>query len=100
MDDNTGPHTANLVEDLLDNEGIYEREWLTKSPDLNLIEHVWDALGRPIARLQCPPNTHQMLKHALIEEWELFLQNEVNLICSMRVRCEACIVVRSGHIPH
>ncbi|GFV19891.1 hypothetical protein TNCV_481171 [Trichonephila clavipes] len=38
------------------------------SPDLNPIQHVWDALGRRIAaRLHHPENTQQ-LKQMLIEE--------------------------------
>ncbi|GFU52961.1 transposable element Tcb2 transposase [Trichonephila clavipes] len=44
------------------------------SPDLNPIEHVWDALGRRIAaRLHHPENTQQ-LKRMLIEEWALLPQ--------------------------
>ncbi|GFT92766.1 transposable element Tcb2 transposase [Trichonephila clavipes] len=46
MDDNCRPHRANLVEDFLFEEGIVRMEWPACSPDMNPIEHVWDALGR------------------------------------------------------
>ncbi|GFT72182.1 transposable element Tcb2 transposase [Trichonephila clavipes] len=46
MDDNSRPHRANLVEDSLFEEGIVRMEWPACSPDMNPIEHVWDALGR------------------------------------------------------
>ncbi|GFY15498.1 transposable element Tcb2 transposase [Trichonephila clavipes] len=46
MDDNCRPHRANLVEDFLFEEGIVRMEWSACSPDMNPIEHVWDALGR------------------------------------------------------
>ncbi|GFT15750.1 transposable element Tcb2 transposase [Trichonephila clavipes] len=46
MDDNFRPHCANLVEDFLFEEGIVRMEWPVCSPDMNPIEHVWDALGR------------------------------------------------------
>ncbi|GFU96344.1 transposable element Tcb2 transposase [Trichonephila clavipes] len=46
MDDNSRPHRANLVQDSLFEEGIVRMEWPACSPDMNPIEHVWDALGR------------------------------------------------------
>ncbi|GFV31594.1 transposable element Tcb2 transposase [Trichonephila clavipes] len=49
-------------------------DWPAYSPDLNPIEHVWDALGRRIAaRLDHPENTQQ-LKQMLIDEWALLPQ--------------------------
>ncbi|GFT79219.1 transposable element Tcb2 transposase [Trichonephila clavipes] len=44
MDDNCRPRRANLVEDFLFEERIVRVEWPACSPDMNPIEHVWDAL--------------------------------------------------------
>ncbi|GFX39016.1 transposable element Tcb2 transposase [Trichonephila clavipes] len=57
MDDNSRPHRSNLVEDSLFEEGIVRRKWPMCSPDMNPIEHVWDALGRRVAGRQPPPQT-------------------------------------------
>ena len=38
--DNSRPHTAHLVEDMLDAETIQRMEWPSCSPDLDPIEHV------------------------------------------------------------
>ncbi|GFV63509.1 transposable element Tcb2 transposase [Trichonephila clavipes] len=67
-------------------------DWPAYSPDLNPIEHVWDALWRRIeARLHHPENTQQ-LKQMLIEEWALLPQEMLHqLVLSMRRRCEATI---------
>ncbi|GFW60700.1 transposable element Tcb2 transposase [Trichonephila clavipes] len=65
MDDNSRPHRANLVEDSPFEEGIVRMEWPACSPDMNPIEHVWDALGRRVAGRQPP--------HKLSKNWkELF----------------------------
>ncbi|GFT16732.1 transposable element Tcb2 transposase [Trichonephila clavipes] len=56
MDDNCRPHRANLVEDFLFEKGIVRMEWPACSPDMNPIEHVWDALGRRVAGRH-PPNS-------------------------------------------
>ncbi|GFW24920.1 transposable element Tcb2 transposase [Trichonephila clavipes] len=100
MDDNARPHRTLAVEELLESEDITRMDWPAYSPDLNPIEHVWDALGRRIAaRLHHPENTQQ-LKQMLIEEWALLPQEMLHqLVLSMQRRCEATIAVRGGNIP-
>ncbi|GBL93447.1 hypothetical protein AVEN_59656-1 [Araneus ventricosus] len=49
LDDNARPHGALLVDEFLESEDIHRMDWPARSPDLNPIEHVWDALGRAIA---------------------------------------------------
>ncbi|GFX86261.1 transposable element Tcb2 transposase [Trichonephila clavipes] len=89
------------VEELLENEDITRKDWPAYSSDLNLIEHLWDALGRCIAaRLYHPENT-QHFKQMMIEEWARLPQEMLyQLVLSMRRRCQATIVVRGGHIPY
>ncbi|GFW07091.1 transposable element Tcb2 transposase [Trichonephila clavipes] len=92
MDDNARPHRTLAVEELLESEDITRIDWPAYSPDLNLIEHVRDALGRRItARLHHPENTQQ-LKQMLIEEWVLLPQEMLHqLVMSKQRRCEATI---------
>ncbi|GFT32355.1 transposable element Tcb2 transposase [Trichonephila clavipes] len=101
MDDNCRPHRANLVEDLLFEEGIVRMEWPANYPDMNPIEHVWDALGRQVAGHQPPPQTLQELQRALLEEWDRIPQRVINsLIDSMPQRCSALLTVRGNHTPY
>ncbi|GFW75242.1 transposable element Tcb2 transposase [Trichonephila clavipes] len=101
MDDNARPHRTLAVEELLESEDITRMDWPAYSPDLNPIEHVWDALGRLIAARLIHPENTQQLKQMLIEEWALVPQEMLHqLVLSMRRGCEATIAVRGGHIPY
>ncbi|UYV80358.1 hypothetical protein LAZ67_18002655, partial [Cordylochernes scorpioides] len=71
MDDNARPHRARLVNEYLQSENIRWMDWPARSPDLNPIEHVWDALGRRIGARHPSPRTLVELRTALLEEWGL-----------------------------
>ncbi|GFX96933.1 transposable element Tcb2 transposase [Trichonephila clavipes] len=74
-------------------------EWPANSPDMNPIEHVWDALGRRVAGHQPPPQTLQELERAFLEEWDRIPQLVINsLIDSMpqRTATAGSYVVQSG----
>ncbi|GFV78883.1 transposable element Tc1 transposase [Trichonephila clavipes] len=70
MDDNATCHRALAVQDCLDSDGIQRLVWAARSPDLNPIENVWDALGRQVAGLNYPPTNKNTLIRALTEEWD------------------------------
>ncbi|GFU00523.1 transposable element Tcb2 transposase [Trichonephila clavipes] len=101
MVDNCRPHRANLVENFLFKEGIVRMEWPACSPDMNPIEHVWDALGRRVACRQPPSQTLQELGRAILEEWDRIPQLVINsLIDSMPQRCSTLLAVRGNHTPY
>lgn len=101
MDDNARPHRSYAVCDTLESEDITRMTWPPYSPDLNPIEHAWDALGRRVASRTMPPRTVEELSKALIEEWEQMPMQLLNtLVHSMNNRCKVCISVRGGHTPY
>ncbi|GFT02888.1 transposable element Tcb2 transposase [Trichonephila clavipes] len=84
MDDNTTCHRTLTVQDCLDSEGIQRLVWPARSPDLNPIENVWDALGRQVAGRNYPPTNKNTLIHALTEEWDKLPQQLLdNVVQSM-----------------
>ncbi|UYV60670.1 hypothetical protein LAZ67_1001817, partial [Cordylochernes scorpioides] len=96
MDDNARPHRARLVNEYLQSENIRRMDWPARSPDLNPIEHVWDALGRRIGARHPSPRTLVELRTALLEEWGLLpLDLLQSLVNSMRARCVTLIAVRA-----
>ncbi|GFW09191.1 transposable element Tcb2 transposase [Trichonephila clavipes] len=97
MDDNATCHRTLAVQDCLDSEGIQRLVW----PDLNPIENVWDALGRPVAGRNYPPTNKNTLIRALTEEWDKLPQQLLETIVqSMVRRVECCITLHGGHIPY
>ncbi|GFW72023.1 transposable element Tcb2 transposase [Trichonephila clavipes] len=84
MDDNATCHRTLAVQDCLDSEGIQRLVWPVRSPDLNSIENVWDALGRQVAGRNYPPTNKNTLIHALTEEWDKLPQQLLdNVVQSM-----------------
>lgn len=101
MDDNARPHRAHLVDEFLEREDIHRMDWPARSPDINPIEHAWDALGRRVAARQPPPRTIPDLRNALHEEWgQLPVELLNHLIESMPRRCEVCVAMRGNHTPY
>ncbi|GFV50357.1 transposable element Tcb2 transposase [Trichonephila clavipes] len=100
MDDNARPHRARIVEEYLEDHGLERMEWPARSPDLKLIEHLWDYLGRGCCFKSSSRSLHE-LKQGLICVWSsLPIPVSDNLINSMGNRCRQCIQVRGGHIPY
>ncbi|GFX99510.1 transposable element Tcb1 transposase [Trichonephila clavipes] len=101
MDDNAHPHRANIVDECLQSENITRTDWPTYSSDLNLIEHVWDVLGRRIVEHQLHSTCLPELRRALLYEWCSIPQDQIdNLILNMPRRCKACIAWSGRHTPY
>ncbi|GFW34612.1 transposable element Tcb1 transposase [Trichonephila clavipes] len=83
MDDNsTCPRTL-AVQDCLDSESIQRLIWPARSPDLNPIENVWDALGRQVAGRKYPPTTKNTLIRALKRNWINCLNSCWIMLCKV-----------------
>ncbi|GFU50527.1 transposable element Tcb2 transposase [Trichonephila clavipes] len=99
MYDNATCHRTLAVQDCLDSEGIQRLVWLARSPDLNPIENVWDALGRQVAGRNYPLTNKNTL--ILTEEWDKLPQQLLdNVVQSIVRRVECCITLHGGHIPY
>ncbi|GFY08104.1 transposable element Tcb2 transposase [Trichonephila clavipes] len=100
-DDNATCHRTLAVQDCLESEGIQHLVWPARSPDLNPIENMWDALGRQVAGRNYPPTNKNTLIRALTEEWDKLPQQLLdNVVQSMVRRVECCITLHGGHIPY
>ncbi|GFT02530.1 transposable element Tcb2 transposase [Trichonephila clavipes] len=101
LDDNATCRRTLALQDCLDSEGIQRLVWPARSPDLNPIENVWDALGRQVSGRNYPPTNKNTLIRALTEEWDKLPQQLLdNVVQSMVRRVECCITLHGGHIPY
>lgn len=98
MDDNARPHRSQMVDDYLREVGIERMVWPPRSPDLNLIEHVWDHLKKRVRSLNPSPSTLAELETAVLEEWDNIPQDLiVTLFKSMERRLRDVIRARGGN---
>ncbi|GFW63355.1 transposable element Tc1 transposase [Trichonephila clavipes] len=85
----TGPRYIDevlLPHDCLDSEDIQRLVWPARSPDLNPIENVWDALGRQVAGRNYPPTNKNTLIRALTEEWDKLPQQLLDNVVQIERR--------------
>ena len=74
--------------------GVDERDWPGQSPDLNLIEHLWDELER---KLRARPTHPTSVCDLTNEEWsEIPINTPLNFVKSRPRRVEAVIAAKGG----
>ncbi|GBO21647.1 hypothetical protein AVEN_201799-1 [Araneus ventricosus] len=67
MDDNARPRRALLVDEFPESGDIRQMDWPARSPDINPIEHVSNALGRAIVTRKPPSENHPGNENSVAE---------------------------------
>ncbi|GFX93545.1 hypothetical protein TNCV_1094851 [Trichonephila clavipes] len=78
--------------------GIQRLVWPARSPDLNPIENVWNALGRQVSGRNYPPTNKNTLIRALTEEWDKLPQQLLDNVVQSMVISATC-TSPAGGIP-
>lgn len=99
--DNDPKHRSKAAEAWFMRKKLRKLPWPSYSPDMNIIEHVWDQLDRLIrARDQLPRNLEELWQ-ALQEEWVNFPKHSLDkLFESMPHRVEALLKARGGYTKY
>jgi transposase len=88
--DNDPKHTSHVMRNYFAEKKISLLEWPSQSPDLNPIEHLWDAMEKATSNRRC--SNVQELKMLLLEAWNNLAPQVLHkLVESMPRRCEAVL---------
>ncbi len=99
--DNDPKHTSKVAEDWFRRKRIKKLPWLSSSPDMNIIEHVWNQLDALVRSRNPLPRNKEELWVALQEEWANFPKPALDkLYQSMPSRVAALLKARGGHTKY
>ena len=90
--DNDPKHTSKLASEWFKNKRLDKLDWLPQSPDMNIIEHVWNYLERRVSSRTHLPSNVTELWEALVEEWQCIEDDYIaKLYDSMPERIQALL---------
>ncbi|CAA9963677.1 Transposable element tc1 transposase [Pyrenophora teres f. maculata] len=96
--DNAPVHAAHDVQLQLQNDNITTLRWPANSPDLNLIEAVWNKMKHRINRRPQRPTSREAMAAAVLEEWDAITEDELHeLIETMPLRILDVINANGGY---
>lgn len=99
--DNCSIHTATKTKNYLNLNGFNVLEWVSRSPDLNPIEHLWDHLKRQIRKQVHIPEKKKELIELIEKLWyEIPVEVVRKLIDSLPNRCQKIINANGYHINY
>lgn len=93
--DNDPKHTSKLAKKWVADNNVEVFEWPPQSPDLNIIEHLWNHLDRSIDKSD--RKSFAIFRNALLEKWKNIPQELIDkLIASIPKRLEEVIKANGG----
>ncbi|ENN82705.1 hypothetical protein YQE_00926, partial [Dendroctonus ponderosae] len=100
-ENNSRPHRALIVREYRNEVGIQRLVWPARSPDLNVIEPVWDQLKRRIRRRDLTPENLAELENAVLQEWHNIPQELIRkLLYGISRRLSDIIRARCVNTPY
>ena len=101
--DNHPAHTAKSVRRWFLNNGIRCLKWPAQSPDMNIIENMWNILKDEVGDLNhIGPRQTEELIQIVRDAWDRIRNNNPGLLArlyrSVKTRINTCIMKKGGHM--
>ena len=99
--DNARPHVARIVQVFFQRRWVSLLPWPAHSPDILLIVHVWDMVGRRLIRQGPPAPTLDALCTRIQTAWRDIPHEDIHgLFDSMPQRLDSLIAAHGGFTPY
>ncbi|GFU79034.1 transposable element Tc1 transposase [Trichonephila clavipes] len=99
--DNARPHVAKTVRDLCSAQHMQLLPWPAYSPYMSSIDHVWDLVGRRLARDLRPAASKDELSLRVRTIWNSLPQADIQIVFdSISRRIAALIAARGGYTKY
>jgi hypothetical protein len=99
--DNDPKHRSKVAEEWFRAKNVKRLPWAPSSPNMNIIEHVWDQLDALVCAHDPLPRNKEEMWVALQEEWANFPSAALDkLYESMPRRVAALLKARGGHTKY
>ena len=98
--DGAPAHRSSSTTKFLDEQGLQVlRSWPSQSPDLSVIENIWEHLKSKI--LLHNPRSHEDIWKVAVEEWNAIPRERIrSLYASIPRRLAACVRAKGGHTKY
>lgn len=94
--DNDPKHTSRKAKEFFESQRIPVLPWLSQSPDINPIEHLWDEIDRLIPKNR--RNNKQCFQEAIMDVWENIPKEKLEkLVMSIPNRLKEVIYAKGGN---
>ena len=100
QDDNATPHHAHNIQECKTQQNIASLPWPSLTPDMNIIAHLWNELGRHVRNREPAVSNLSDLPQSLLEKWDMIPRvRPLKLVTLMIKKVPSCYSLEGRLYP-